>query len=198
MRARMALVYAGITWEHREIALRDKPAHMLDISPKGSVPVLQLTSGRVIDESLDIMLWALEHNDPERWLPDQHRHDAFALIERNDAAFKQALDRYKYPNRYPDEDCSGARDVGVKILNDLDQRIAQNGALSGTETTIADIAIFPFIRQFAHVEKDWFYALPMPHLQACLQKHLESALFKAIMKKYPIWTPESAKTYIEQ
>lgn len=192
----MALLYAGIKWEHREIILRDKPAHMLEISPKGSVPVLLLPSGRVIDESLDIMLWALEQSDPNRWLPDQHRDDTFNLIERNDGAFKRSLDRYKYPNRHPDEDCSGARETCENIINDLNKRIENNGHLSGEQTSLSDIAIFPFIRQFAHVDRDWFFAQETPHIQRWLTKHLESDLFKRIMPKHPLWAPDSEKTYV--
>lgn len=196
MRARMALYYAGIKWEHREILLKDKPPCMLEYSPKGSVPVMVVPSGQVIDESLDIVLWALEQNDPDGWLPDQHRDDIFTLIERNDGSFKRALDRYKYPNRYPDEDCSGARDECLKVLDDLNKRIENNGHLSGDKTTIADIAIFPFIRQCAHVDRDWFYAIPMPKLQDWLRKHLESALFERVMTKHPIWSTDSEKTYV--
>lgn len=192
MRARMGLVGAEIEHEHREIIFRDKPAHMLKISPKGTVPVLSLPNGRVIDESLDIMLWALEQNDQHRWL-DGARIDMFNLIERNDTTFKALLDRYKYPNRYPDEDCTNARDDAAKILSDLDQRIKVNGVLSGEQTTIADIAIFPFIRQFAHVDRDWFYAQDLPSLQKWLKEHLESALFTTIMEKREIWAEKPPK-----
>lgn len=192
MRARMGLAGADIKHEHREIILRDKPAHMLEISPKGTVPVLNLPNGRVIDESLDIMLWALEQNDQHRWL-DGARIDMFNLIERNDTTFKALLDRYKYPNRYPDEDCTNARDYTARILFDLDQRIKENGALSGEKTTIADIAIFPFIRQFAHVDRDWFNAQKLPSLQKWLKEHLESALFTTIMEKHEIWADTAPK-----
>ena len=191
MRARMGLINTGIAYEHREIILRYKPAHMLEISPKGTVPVLSLPNGRVIDESLDIMLWALEQNDQRRWL-DGARIDIFNLIERNDTIFKTLLDRYKYPNRYPDEDCTNARDDTAKILFDFDQRIKVNGSLSGEQTTIADIAIFPFIRQFAHVDRDWFYAQPYPHLHKWLAKHLESALFTATMENHKIWAKDTS------
>lgn len=192
MRARMGLVGAEIRHEHREIILCDKPAHMLKISPKGTVPVLGLSNGRVIDESLDIMLWALEQNDQHRWL-NGVRIDMFNLIERNDTTFKTLLDRYKYPDRYPEEDCTNARNDAAGILFDLDQRIKVNNALSGDKTTIADIAIFPFIRQFAHVDRDWFYAQKLPSLQNWLREHLESMLFTTIMEKHEIWaenTPE--------
>lgn len=187
MRARMGLVGAKIRHEHREITLSDKPAHMLEISPKGTVPILILPNGHIIDESLDIMLWALEQNDQHRWLNGM-RIDMFNLIERNDTTFKALLDRYKYPNRYPDEDCTNARDDAVRILFDLDQRIKVNNALSGEKTTIADIAIFPFIRQFAHVDRDWFYAQKLPSLQNWLREHLKSTLFTTIMKKHEIWS----------
>lgn len=188
MRARMALNRAGIRYEHREIVLRDKPAHMLEISPKGTIPVLYiLKTGQVIDESLDIMLWALSRRDPDRWDPDMHRSDVYALVKRNDEVFKKSLDRYKYPSRYPNEDCSDAREKGLKFLQELEQRIAVNGALSGEKTTIADIAIFPFVRQFAHVDREWFYDLPLPALQGWLKSHLESALFEKIMQKYEPW-----------
>lgn len=197
MRARMALHYTQIKREHREIALRDKPAHMLEISPKGTIPVLILPSGQVIDESLDIMLWALNQEDPDQWLPTPNlRSDIFHLIERNDGAFKHALDRYKYPNRYPDEDCTNAREDGKKILKDLELRIKNNGALSGQETTLADIAIFPFIRQFAHVDRDWFYAQELPKTQNWLQKHITSDIFERAMKKHEKWDPDNSKAYI--
>ncbi len=197
MRARMGLYSAKIPHEHREIILKDKPVEMLDASPKGTVPVLITKDGKVIDESLDIILWALSQNDPEQWIKENLRDDIFDLIKRNDGPFKRALDRYKYPNRYPDEDCTNAREDGLKILEDLNKRIETNSALSGNKTTLADIAIFPFIRQFAHVDRDWFYALPLPHLQKWLQKHLTSELFTKTMIKYGKWAPESAPTYIK-
>lgn len=197
MRARMGLYSAQIPHEHREIILKDKPKEMLEASPKGTVPVLITKDGKVIDESLDIMLWALSQNDREQWIKENSRNDIFDLIKRNDGPFKHALDRYKYPNRYPDEDCTNAREDGLKILEDLNKRIETNNALSGNKTTLADIAIFPFIRQFAHVDRDWFYALPLPHLQKWLQEHLTSELFKKTMIKYEKWAPESAPTYIK-
>jgi glutathione S-transferase len=183
MRARMALFQSGTKLELREIVLRDKPEHMLEISPKGTVPVLQVSETKVIDESFDIMLWALNQNDPDDWLAG---HDA-ALIAQNDEEFKAALDRYKYPNRYPDEDCSSARDDGEEFLKLLEARLQNAPYLCGDKKSLADIAIFPFIRQFANVDRDWFYALPYPALQAWLKSHLESDLFIAIMEKYKPW-----------
>lgn len=191
MRARLAIFYATIDYEHREIVLRDKPDHMLEISPKSTVPVLLLPDGTVIDESLDIMKWSLTQNDPENWLGTGSQTDEiFTLIERNDTTFKHYLDRYKYPNRYPEEETTGiaARDMNIKILTDLDQRIAQNGFLCGNTQTLADMAIFPFIRQFAHVDRDWFYNLPNENLKNWLTANLESSSFNSIMKKHDLWT----------
>lgn len=198
MRARLALHYAQIKCEHREIILRDKPTHMLEISPKGTVPVLLLPSGKVIDESLDIMMWALSQNDPDTWqgTPEQ-KNDIDTLIKRNDTTFKHALDRYKYPSRYPDEKNTGtkARDSVQNILQDLNERIAKNSHLSGEKQTLADAAIFPFIRQFAHVDKEWFFAQPYPHLQGWLEENLLSERFLHIMKKHNQWLADSQKTY---
>lgn len=183
----MALEYAGIEREHREIELKSKPPHMLEISPKGTVPVLMLPTGRVIDESFEIMIWAVSQRDPDLWLPDMHRYDVYDLIEKNDTIFKPQLDRYKYPNRYKDEDCTNARENGMQFLKELDKRITVNGYISGDKITLADIAIFPFIRQFAHVDKNWFYQQNIPALHNWLKTRLESGLFKTIMKKHPVW-----------
>jgi len=186
MRARMAIYKSGLKVELREIVLRDKPAHMLEISPKGTVPVLELTDGKVIDESIDIMIYALGRQDPDEWLSgDQQVTDA--LIKRNDGEFKNALDRYKYPGRYPDEDCTNAFDRGAEILKDLNERIEKNGHLVEDYTTLADIAIFPFIRQFAAVDSKRFEDLNLKPLENWLDSHLESDLFKAIMPKFTPW-----------
>ena len=186
MRARLALYKSNIHVELREIVLRDKPAHMLEISPKGTVPVLQLQDGTIIDESLDIMVYALGRQDPDEWL---HENEAQtnALIKRNDGDFKYALDRYKYPNRYPDEDCTDMFDRGAEVLKDLNTRIAANGALIDDYNTLADYAIFPFIRQFANVDKDRFNALDLKPLKNWLTQHLESDLFSSIMEKFKPW-----------
>lgn len=179
MRARLALHYAGIELEHREIILRDKPQAMLDASPKGTVPVLILPDETVIDESLDIMKWAATQNDPQNWL----QATDFALITHNDTIFKPQLDRYKYPTRYPDEDCTGARATCENYFALLNDKLCATDQLGG----LTDYAIFPFIRQCANVDKDWFSALPYNALQNWLDAHLTSAIFQAIMKKHPLW-----------
>ena len=186
MRARLALYASGATVELREIVLRDKPAHMLEISPKATVPVLLLQDGKVIDESLDIMIWALGRQDPDEWL-SADEEETQNLITQNDTNFKYALDRYKYPNRYPDEDCSNMFERGVMILKDLNARIEQNGALIESDNTLADFAIFPFIRQFRNTDQDRFNTLGLTALSNWLDTHLESGLFAAIMKKYDPW-----------
>ena len=191
MRGRMGLSIAGVPVQVREVVLRDKPTEMLEASPKGTVPVLLTSSGDIVDESLDVMRWALAQNDPEGWL-DADPDTTHELIARNDGPFKRALDRYKYPNRYSDEDLvpGAARASGLEILQDLDARItAQGGQLVRAERSLADIAIFPFIRQFAHTDMDWFNAQDLPALQAWLEGHKQSSLFKGVMKKYAQWSP---------
>lgn len=189
MRARMALDAAEIELEHREILLKDKPKQMLAASSKGTVPVLVLADGEVIDESLDVMVWALTQHDPENWLA--HRDASLDLIERNDGPFKHALDRYKYPNRYEGVAPVEQRDLGLGILRDLDARISVNGCLLDEKDTLADIAIFPFIRQYAHTDKDWFDQQDLPGLHAWLEHNLASPRFQRIMRKHPVWVPDS-------
>ena len=190
MRARLALAASETPVEHREVLLRDKPAAMLAASPKGTVPVLVLPDGTVIEESLDIMRWALGCNDPLRWLAPGKA--MFDLVARNDGPFKQALDRYKYPNRYPGEDPLNHRAGGLDFLTEIEARLTGSPFLFGEAMSLADAAIFPFVRQFAHTDRDWFAALGLPHLQAWLTAHLASPIFATVMKKYPVWSENRA------
>lgn len=190
MRARLALDVAGIALEHREILLKDKPPQMLEASPKGTVPVLVLSDGRVLEESLDVMHWALEQNDPEGWLDLDE--EAKALIAQNDGPFKRALDRYKYPNRYENADPLAERASALAMLEGLEARLEAKGWLSGQQPGFADFAIAPFIRQFAHTDKDWFDAQPLPKLQAWLETILTSPRFVRIMSKHALWDYASA------
>ncbi len=191
MRARMGIASAGLTIELREVVLRDKPAAMLSLSPKGTVPVLALPGGSVIDESIDILKWALAQNDPENWLgPDPVR--AEALISHNDGPFKAALDAYKYAERsgLGQAEKLAARREGLNTLTDLDKRLQMHGGqLMGANRSLADIAIFPFIRQFANTDREWFDAQTLPALQGWLDGHLDSTLFHSIMHKYEQWKP---------
>ena len=199
IRARLAIARSGLSVELREVVLKDKPAEMLKASPKGTVPVLVLPAstekeGRVIDESRDIMRWALRQNDPDNWLCGDDPGllwQAEALIQENDFVFKQHLDRYKYFERYPDRPQSNYREQCEVTLIKLERLLEQHRYLVGESCSIADIAIFPFIRQFAHVDREWFYRAPYPALQRWLDQHLNAELFLSVMKKYPPWQPGS-------
>lgn len=186
MRARLALAVSGVGYALREVKLSAKPAAMLAASPKGTVPVLHLPDGAVIDESLDIMRWALALRDPEGWLT----RDDPALIAANDGGFKHDLDRYKYPQRHG-SDALDHRDSGLVFLRALDRRLAAHGQLCGPMRGLADAAIVPFVRQFVAVDRDWFDAQPLPRLKVWLAEHLASDLFAAVMVRRPQWLPES-------
>lgn len=186
MRARMALHMANIQVEIREIALRDKPAHLLQVSPKGTVPVLVLQDGVVIEQSLDIMLWALNMHDPQGWLhadPVQAMH----WIAHNDGEFKQALDRYKYPERFPEQSQAAYRAQGELFLQTLQTALQAQPYLMGEHVSIADVAIFPFIRQFAAVDAAWFSQSPYVAVRRWLEGWVQSDLFASIMQKYPVY-----------
>jgi len=191
MRARLALYASGTAVELREVELGDKPASMLAVSPKGSVPVLVLPDGHVIDESWEIMLWALHRHDPYSWLGknDAHVDPATSLIIENDTSFKGNLDRYKYPERYPDHPQIHFRTQAERFMRDLEDRLLETAYLLGDSVSIADAGIFPFIRQFAGVDEDWFAHAPYPSLRRWLKNLSGSGLFAAIMKKYPPWQP---------
>lgn len=193
MRARLAIVYAGIQVELREIQLRHKPAAMLAASPKGTVPVLVLPTGEVIDESLDIMLWALAQNDPNGWLSSWQNPSCRKLIKSNDDEFKFYLDRYKYADRYPEHSSVYYRQQGELFLTELEQRLQHKLYLSSAYFSITDAAIAPFIRQFAAVDNPWFSNAPYPNLRRWLQTFLDSALFHSIMPTYQPWTPHSSQ-----
>lgn len=189
MRARLALWKANISCELREVVLKDKPPSLIDYSPKATVPVLVLEEGSIIDESLDIMFWALEQSDPDGWLlPAEGSIDeAKALIKVNDDDFKKHLDRYKYPHRYDDVDPLYHRQEAERFLADLNARIKSKGHLFGADPSLADFAIGPFIRQFANTNRDWFDASEYEALKSWLEGFLALPLFEAIMEKYPQW-----------
>jgi glutathione S-transferase len=180
MRARMALLVSGQPCELREVALRAKPVEMIEASAKATVPVLVLPDGQVIDESLDIMRWALARNDPEDWLGV----DDPALVAENDGPFKRHLDRYKYPNRHG-SDPAEHRAMGLVFQVSLEARLAQHANLCRETRSFADIAIMPFVRQFAATDQGWFEAQPLPHLKAWLARHQESPLFLRTMLRVP-------------
>ena len=181
MRARMALRYSGVPVEIVEVSLKAKPAAMLAISPKGTVPVLD-ANGQVIDESLEIMRWALAQHDPQGWLLGGDPRIA-ELIEANDQAFKVHLNRYKYAERYPEQPMEVYRAEGALFLQRLEELLTDRDYLLTDHLSLADVALLPFVRQFAHVDREWFAQTPYLRLQAWLQRLLESELFTAIMKK---------------
>lgn len=183
----MALDYASVTVELREVLLRDKPRSMLLASAKGTVPVLILPDGRVIDESADIMRWALSQRDPARWWRKDLETGAISLVKENDHVFKKHLDHYKYADRYPQQPQSYYRNEAERFLRQLEQKLALNHYLMDDQLTFSDIAIFPFVRQFAFVDKAWFDSAPYPKLQAWLQLLLGSDLFSGAMTKHPRW-----------
>lgn len=185
MRARMALRYSAVDLEIVEVSLKAKPAEMLALSSKGTVPVLW-ADGRVIDESLEIMNWALARHDPQDWrLLGDSAGQALtaALIEENDQVFKLHLNRYKYPERHPEHPAEHYRAEGEGFLRRLEALLESRSFLAAPHQSLADVALMPFVRQFAHVDRGWFAQAPYPNLQRWLQQFLESELFVAIMAK---------------
>jgi len=193
MRARLALIASDTRCELREIVLRDKPAEMLAASPKGTVPVLVMADGTVLEQSLDIMQWALRCNDPQRWLQPEAGtlDDLLALVAACDGDFKPQLDRYKYPGRFDDAE-HASRERGAVFLRDLEARLSASPYLAGSHATLADAALMPFVRQFAMVEMAWFDAQPWPRLHAWLSAWIASDLFARAMPKHAPWKPGEA------
>ncbi|BAJ02560.1 glutathione S-transferase domain protein [Shewanella violacea DSS12] len=194
MRARLGILLSGTSVSLREIILKYKPEPMLAASPKGTVPVLILSDGRILEESLDIMHWALGQNDPHNLLLVGHTHlqeQAKTLIASNDTDFKPWLDKYKYADRFPENTQEYYRQQGEKFIAQLECLLSQHEQILSDEPSIADYAIFPFIRQFSGVDKTWFNQAPYPNLQLWLAGHVEGASFTSIMKKYPTWLETS-------
>ena len=187
MRARLGILFAELQVELREITLKNKPSQMLAISPKGTVPVLQLVDGTVIEESTEIMIWALEQQDPQGLLDAEVLQQANALIDKNDNEFKYWLDRYKYADRHTDMTQTEYRQKGEIFLQVLEELLTKNPYLLGKTVTIADIGIMPFVRQFAHVDRNVFYSLPYPNLQRWLQDWLQHPFFLQTMTKFQPW-----------
>ena len=185
MRARMALRYSDVAVNIVEVSLKAKPAEMLALSSKGTVPVLSV-DGQVIDESLAIMHWALAQNDPQNWLLEDDpagRAQIAVLIEENDQVFKVHLNHYKYAERYPEQPMEVYRAEGEMFLRRLEELLEGRDCLLTDHPSLADVALLPFVRQFAHVDREWFAQTPYVRLQAWLQRFLESELFTSIMKK---------------
>ncbi len=192
MRARLAILAAGFQCELREIVLRDKAPRFLDASAKGIVPVLVLPEGLVLEESLEIMAYVLARHDPFNWLPAKaERSHVQALIEENDGPFKAHLDRTKYANRFlakgEQVDVAMERQGAMGFITRLDQILGDQRFLGGPQANLADMAILPFVRQFAHIDMSWFRAQPIGHVINWLDTFLTGKQFSAIMSKYPKW-----------
>jgi glutathione S-transferase len=191
IRARLALQVTARSCELREVVLRDKPASMLEASPKGTVPVLVQSDGSVLEESLDIMLWTLRLEDPQGWLAPARGslEEMIELITRNDEEFKFHLDRYKYSSRHEGAEAEEHRKAASGFLRDLEARLAHAPWLFGERLSLADAALAPFVRQFANTDREWFDAQPWPALVAWLVDFLDSPLFTSVMPKHAQWKP---------
>lgn len=190
IRARLAIKVSGVRVGLREVVLRDKPAALLLASPKATVPVLQLSDDRVLEQSMGIMHWALERHDPQRWLRPEDCEETHALIALNDGPFKQALDRYKYAPRHPERPPHDRRDDAADLmLAPLNARLADRAFLLRDTPSLADMAIVPFVRQFAAVDPGWFDSAPFGPLQAWMKRIVSSDLFDSVMVKFTAWRP---------
>ena len=194
MRARMALAYGKVPYEHREILLRDRPQTLYDLSSKGTVPVLHLAGGSVIDESIDIMKWAIKKNDPDHWYKDNLVHQD-RLVSKNDEKFKKRLDRYKYHVRFPERSFQDYRTDVTEILIEYNSLLDSGPYMFGEDICYTDIALMPFIRQCAHVDLKWFNS-SFPKLAAWLDRLKESELFITVMAKYEIWNEGESGTLV--
>ena len=187
MRARMAIHISDQRCELREVLLRDKPPSMLQYSAKGTVPVLILQDGKVIDESLDVIDWALNLNDPDDWQRSKDKEKTKELIKINDGEFKYHLDRYKYSKRYDNEDPEFHRKKCLKFIESINNELNNSEYIFDDNISYADIVLLPFIRQFRIADIDWFDALPYNNLKKWLSGFLDSTLLNSIMKKYDLW-----------
>jgi glutathione S-transferase len=197
MRARLALLISGQVCELREVVLKQKPPELFQASSKATVPVLVLADGQVLDQSLDIMLWALKQHDPQDWLLDRGEALDAALnwVARCDTDFKPQLDRYKYPHRFGLNDSVPARSNGAVFLNALNDELLKHLNLLGERLSLADMAIAPFVRQFAHTDPVWFTQQPWSALQHWLARFEASDLYEQAMKKTAPWQTSQAPVY---
>ena len=198
MRAHMALRYCGVQVELREVDLQNYPPQALAISPKATVPVLQLPDGTVIDESWDILKWALTQNDPDHWLGEDNEHalDAEILIETNDFSFKEDLDRYKYADRYPEHSEAHYRKSCEEYIEELEDMLSESSYLLADQLSLADIGVFPFVRQFSLVDREWFDQAPYPRVRQWLNTLISTELFSDAFQKHELWQQGAPAVYI--
>ncbi len=198
MRAHMALKCAGIKVELREVDLNNMPPQALSVSPHATVPVLVLPDGTVNDESWDIVKWALRQNDPDNWFGEDEKYalDAEILIETNDFSFKEDLDRYKYADRFPEHTQEHYRAACEEFIEELEDMLGENEYLVADQITLADIGVFPFVRQFSLVDKAWFEQSPYPNVRRWLDNLINDELFQRAFQKQVLWQKGAAAAYI--
>lgn len=198
MRAHMALKKSAIEVELREVDLNNMPQQALKISAKATVPVLVLDDETFIDESWDIVKWALQQNDPDNWLGEQGEFllDAEMLVETNDFSFKEDLDHYKYADRFPAQSEQDYRQACEEFIVELEEKLADSQYLLADRLTLADIGVFPFIRQFSLVDKDWFDMSPYPNVRRWLNEITSSLLFNKVFEKHELWKAGDKPIYI--
>ena len=198
MRAHMALKKSGIKVELREVALSNMPEEALALSPKATVPILALPDGTFIDESWDIVKWALNKNDPDKWLGEDNEYllDTEMLVETNDFSFKEDLDHYKYADRHPEKTQEEYRELCLEFIEELEEMLSDNKYLLSNQLTAADVSVFSFVRQFSMVDKEWFDQAPYPKVQAWLNEILCSELFNDVFQKHELWQKGDTAIYL--
>ncbi len=197
MRAHMALKYAGIKVELREVDLNDLPPQVLMISSEATVPVLVLPDETVFTESWEILKWALEQNDPDYWFGENKKYalDAEILIESNDFSFKNDLDHYKYADRFPEQSEEHYRERCEEFIEELEDMLCENKYLLTNHLTLADIGVFPFVRQFSLVDKEWFDQSSYPNVRRWLEVLIDSELFQQVFQKHDLWKEGASAVY---
>jgi glutathione S-transferase len=194
MRSRLAILHAQQTVVLRDIDMNNKPEEMLSISPKGTVPVLRLSDGLVIDESIDVMVWALTQSDPNNLLYSHDKNSLIAMLElikNNDINFVGALQKYRAASRYHDNNETEFRDMCCEWLREIELRLSQHAYIMGETPSLVDYAILPFIRQFSRVDKKWYAQAPFPYLRSWLVNHYNDSTFSKAMVSYPKWSIDS-------
>ena len=197
MRARLAIKASGLIVEIREVELKNKPKEFLNISPKATVPIVCISSKQIIEESLDIMEWALKINDPLKLLKHEklNRIEIHSILNKLENEFKQNLDRYKYSSRFDLPNPKLYRDKNLQTLNEFNNLLQNNKGIYSSNLSLLDYAVFPFIRQFRNVNSVWFDSLELKFLQTWLYELIDSDEFSSIMKKYEIWKPNQKPIY---
>lgn len=198
MRAHMALKKSGIKVELREVKLSDMPTEALTVSAKATVPLLVFADGTFLDESWDIVKWALQQNDPDLWMGKDNEFllDTEMLVETNDFSFKEDLDHYKYADRYPEKTQQQYREACEEYIEELEELLDEHVYLLSDDISVADISVFSFVRQFSMVDEAWFEQAPYPKVRAWLHKIVDTELFQIIFRKHKLWDNTDPVTFV--